>query len=333
MKIVIPVSQSDAHLLNGVVDVIKALGGVQRHEILLLPTRSFTNQAREAAERLKFSCRAISVATWDSDNNTGTWPYPGNVMWQHAVIQVSKQEQAGNSSPWYFFELDNTPLVPGWADMIEANYAVSGCKFMGAVVPTRVKIGDNYTTDRFIPGQPENIPHMVGTGVYPINVNAATQGLWKFPKHEVPWDIYLRYVMSRSLHGTHLIDHHWSTINYREVNGEIVCDNDPKNPFGTDHSGKIKKDAVVVHGCKDGSLAKIVLQKYKVSEDQPDPQPVQETVASVEKKVDVVVPATPSPQNFKLDKAAFAAFNNSQVRTEVITKKRGRPKKTEATTN
>lgn len=324
MKLVIPVSQTDVHLLDDTVRTFKALGGLPRHDVLFLPTHGCFDKAQIAADQLRYSVKSVKVAPWERDN-VGIWPYPGNIMWQHACIEVSKQENAGDAQPWYYWELDNTPLSPGWLDKIESEYFMSGCKFMGAVVPTRQLIGNNqYTTERFIPGQAENIPHMVGTGVYPKDIGKETQGLWRFPKHDLSWDVYLRYQFNKSLHATKLIDHHWSTINYKEKNGVISCENDPKNPFGTDHSGDVSKDAVVVHGCKDGSLMKIVLSKYEQlnipvqKQEEPEPE---------------AAPApAPNIAGVKYDRALDTSFKNSNTLKGVIVsqiekKKRGRPRK------
>lgn len=329
MKIVIPVSSADVHLLSDFAKHIKVLGGCQRQDLIFLPTKSTFSEAQEAAGILQYQAKSVTVIPWDRDN-VGVWPYPGNIMWQHAVIEMTKQEDVGNSAPWMFMELDCTFMCPGASDKLEAEHAMSGCKFTGAVVPTRVDIGNGrYITDRNIPGQPENIPHMVGAGIYPANTSKETNGLWRFPKHDLSWDIYLRYVINRSLHATKLIDHHWSTINYKEVNGDITCENDPRNPFGTDHSGTISKEAVMVHGCKDGSLLKIILKKYENTEvvtsaSTPSPEP--EHTTRVAYKADL--PNT----GIHYDKAMDRAFKNSTAQTNVIEKsiekkKRGRPKK------
>ena len=56
MKIVLPVSSSDVQLFENLIEVIKALGGVTKHQVLILPTSSVHQKGIEAAEVLPCSC-------------------------------------------------------------------------------------------------------------------------------------------------------------------------------------------------------------------------------------------------------------------------------------
>lgn len=292
MRIVVPCSSADIHLLPDFVELFRRLGGATKHSIFLCPTRDVKAQAEQASILMALFAKSCQVIPWNMDNKQ-KWPMAGNDMFIHCMIEMERQK-TGDSEAKYYMELDNTPLVPGWADKLETEYTMSGCKFMGAVVGTR----------KYPAGQPqktvvdESDPHMVGTGIYPPRLNAFLEGQHKFARTEA-WDIFTRFYMRRSLHATNLIDHHWSTINYREVGDQIICDNAPDNPFGTDHSGPISKEAVVVHGAKDGSLARLLLSKLPETTKVVIPMPVQ-----AEKK-----PNQPqSLANVKFDSGSFQNF-------------------------
>ena len=259
MKIVVPISSSDTHLLDDFVALFRALGGAPRQDVYLLPTRGVTSEARIACEAMQARCRKCEVITWDKDN-AEVQPIAGNFMWKHAVTEMGLQENKGDRQPWYFMELDNTILKAGWADALESEYAMSGCLFMGASAPSRFRLEDGtITTDVHIPGHPPNIPFMVGTGIYPVAVPKWTKGQWAYAKYE-SWDKFLKFYTARSLHVTKLIQHRWKTCNYRRDGDQIICDNDPKNPDKTDNAGPVDPNAMILHGCKDGSLMRIVLE-------------------------------------------------------------------------
>lgn len=263
LRLVMPVSQRDVNQLAANVDLIRALGGVPRHHIMLLPTRSVIPHAYQAAERLKAWAASVEVIEW-GEENYNTQPLAGNMMWQHAVEENLKKYALGERIPWFFMEADCTPLCEGWADKMESEYGLSGCFFMGTQMDSRFITGKDkdgkltFTTKRYIEGQPENIPFMIGSSIYPIDVHVATQGVWRMPRGEA-WDKMLRYYWNRSLHVTRLIQGQFRTINFREVDGKIICDDSPENiEEQYKLSGEVSPDAVVHHGCKDGSLAKII---------------------------------------------------------------------------
>jgi hypothetical protein len=259
MKIVVPLSKSDIHLLEPFLELYIALGGTPRQNVIFLPTSGVLPQAKIAADRISPYAKSSGYIPWENDN-IQKWPFAGNTMWQHAVVEMANQEAMGDIQPWYFMELDNTALKP-FGDALEAEYAVSGCRYMGAESLQRMVNQDGSITT--FPADDELKPSfMVGTGIYPPGVIQLTDGVYRNAKFE-PWDTFLVHYFRRSFHKTNLIQHRWKTINYREENGVIVCDNDPTRPLKLDNAGPIDDSACVVHGCKDGSLARLVLSKLK----------------------------------------------------------------------
>jgi hypothetical protein len=148
----------------------------------------------------------------------------------------------------------------GWLAKLQREHHESGKAHMGAIVPTR---GFSMTQDgKMKPTMGE--PHMVGTGIYHHALGAMSPNIgqidrvmpWAGPLE--PFDIRMRLEIVPHAHNTILIQHNWNTGNYREEGGKIVCDNLSGDP-NLSHAKPYDGHAVVVHGCKDGSLAKLVL--------------------------------------------------------------------------
>jgi hypothetical protein len=245
LALTIPVSKADIHLLPTFVQVCQHLGHFGKHRVIFIPTQEVAQDPaiNLAVEHMKDVSDNVSVVPLKFTPEGG-WPKACNMHF-NATVPIG----SSTGCNWYFCELDNTPLVINWLDILETDMNLAGRNYMGTVVPTRYKQGINGT-------------HMVGCAIYAHDM-AKTASLWKFchAQKETPFDIYQRDELRPRWKASEKMQHMWGTVNYREVEGEILCDPDPKNPEGTDHSGKVRADVVVVHGCKDGSLAQLVISK------------------------------------------------------------------------
>lgn len=316
LRIVMPVSQRDINQLPANVDLIRALGGVARHHIMLCPTRSVTSHAHQAAERLKAWAASVEVIDWN-DENYHTQPLAGNLMWQHCVETILKKLVQGNDhTPWFFMEADVTPLKAGWADYLERDYALSKRLCMGTQMDSRFITGKDasnrptFTTSRFIDGQPENIPFMVGAAIYPSDVHSLTQGVWRNAREE-SWDKMLKFYWNRSLEVTKLIQHQWRTVNFREVDGKIICDDSKENiEQQYKEAGELSGEAVVHHGCKDGSLAKLIRSRLG---ELPEPPPIVQQPEQPKPQIAPprAVPTLTMAGDVKFDHAGWNIVQNS----------------------
>jgi len=284
LRIVWPISRGDINLLAAKVDLFRALGGAPRQHFMLCPTRSVVSHAHQAAEKMKAWCASVEVVEWN-DENFNVFPIAGNEMWKHCVDEILKKAVKGDQMPWAYEEMDVTQLVPFAHDKLEADHALSGCQCTGTTAPNRLILESDpatgkptkSTTEEFIVGQPRNIPFMVGSmAVYPVDIPTFTQDVWRGARFEA-WDKFLRFYWNRSLHVTPLLQHNWRTINFREEDGKIIFDNSPENiKEGLDETARqpfITKEAVFHHGCKDGSLTKII--RSRCAELPEPPEPVQ----------------------------------------------------------
>lgn len=249
MLIVLPISKSDAHLAGSLAKVFKALGGLRDFEALVVTHSDCLNEAEELLSAL--DCfKDGKMYVYHTHFPTG-WPQGCNAYFRETAFQL---ERMRNDKPWFWFELDNTPLVPGWAQKLWDEYRDSGKPFMGARVPTTRKMSDGTI---FVDGM-----HMMGSGIYPPNLTEHCK-LLKYASVE-PWDCFCQHEIEPHMHATTQIQHNWSSCNYRRIGatgGVIRCDYRtlPTHPT----LNYVRKDAVLVHGCKDDSLREVVLEKYR----------------------------------------------------------------------
>lgn len=307
LRLIIPLSLEDAHLLPDFVELYQRLGGTPSHEVMLFPTAGVLQQAKQAQQAMLPFAKNVEVVPWEMPNQH-TFPAAGNFMFQHCVFE----HQARGDGPFYYFELDNTPREKGWMEKIEVDYVMSGCRFMGTDAPMRVK---NPQNGQIITDEQDRF--MIGTGIYPAQFSRWCDGQFKFAKFQEPWDTLIRNYTNRSLHKTKLIQHRWRTCNYREEEGKIICDNDASNPFGTDSSGEISKDAIVVHGCKDGSLARLIISQLPEAKVPVISLPVVKPAQAAP-----VTPLSPGSE-VHYDKAAFKTYEvkasqNAEFNADVL---------------
>lgn len=255
MKIAIPVSAHDKHLVPALTDCLLKLGGLEEHPVIFFPTPSAKEVAYAAAEKLGAQTHVL-----EQDFEGGA-PVACN---NHFAAVVYALAAMGNTEPFLWMEADCIP-PPGayrWPDSLQNEYRMLGQPFMGTVVDTPFN-DDGKLAYR------EGDQMMMGCGVYPANMerDERTKPLildlakpaWMNPRE--PFDVYLRWaikVIGRS--HTKLICDMWATEKYRLTQEGIVCDSvDHGDRVVRARGGLVSKQAVLVHGCKDGSLAKLVL--------------------------------------------------------------------------
>jgi hypothetical protein len=154
-----------------------------------------------------------------------------------------------------------------WAVALFEDYRYGGTPFRGAVVDT--PFNDNGSVV-FRSGD----TMMMGTGIYPPNMDRDERlkplltdltkpGIWNPPD---AFDVYLRWVIKGiGVSHTPLISDMWATQNYRRTAEGFVCESvDHGNRVVRERGGLVNRSAVLVHGCKDGSLAKLLLEGGEV---------------------------------------------------------------------
>lgn len=316
MKIVIPVSKADASQLDLLVQVLLLQGPLTGHDLLLVPTPSVDSEARQAAEKLKCICASIQVATTEFEF-PGGWPQAPNNHWHWAATYL---ERTGNRQAWLWLEIDCVPMVANWATLLEKAYVAGGKPFFGCVKPllfTNKQTTEPYTKagEDMLMGvaiYPHGIPR--DTHIQPLFNNMGRRGV-AAPRE--PFDVYLRWVFKhRGVASTTLIVDRWRTCNYRLVNDQILCD--PVAGEALAKGGVVPKDTILLHGVKDGSLQRLLLNKGK--EVAPAPVvSVPEVTAPPAPPVAPVVQAAPAaPAADTLEAQVLAFITESKVRVKDV---------------
>lgn len=269
MKIAIPVSAHDKHLVPALTDCLLKLGGLEEHPVIFFPTPSAKDAAYAAAEKLGAQTHVLThVLTQDFE---GGAPVACN---NHFAAVVYALAAMGNTDPFFWMEADCTPTAPRWPDSLQNEYRMLGMPFMGTVVDTPFN-DDGKLVYR------EDDQMMMGCGVYPANMERderikplildLAKPAWMNPRE--PFDVYLRWaikVIGRS--HTKLICDMWATCNYRMTAEGMVCDSiDHGERVVRPRGGFVGHTMKLVHGCKDGSLAKLVLGQATPPERYPAP--------------------------------------------------------------
>lgn len=305
MLVLIQISHADAHLAKQMGEVLTKLGPYRGHKALITFTQDVSATdamgLRRVLEPLFDSVEAQQIQT-----SSKQWPLGSNQS-----FQASAKLAAQIGLPWLNLELDCTPTRVGWLDEVAAEYASEGKPFMGAVVPTRGKV-------LMADGSYEPLTdgtHMVGWGVYPAefayrSVKLPTVAVimrWGAGSLE-PYDLQLRHE-TLNCHNSDLFQHNFRTVNYRlnEDKTQIVCDNAPGNPETANHAKPVDSRAALVHGCKDGSLAQLILSGAQVPKTIPVLTTSQEVAAPGGNGAEVSTSPSPdvpgkerhSPRSFK----------------------------------
>lgn len=259
MKIIIPIGPKDADNLNLLVRAIASLGEVKQ-PILIVTVPSMLTQATQAQEDLLKVCPSVDLVDTGSEFADG-WPMGPNRMFNWVGNYLHAQQ---NQHGWLWLETDCCPMRSGWAEALEKEYRECKKPYMGFVRPQKhkdekgviyFKAGDN-----MMMGVAVYSPQMLtDTDMLPLFNNLAISAPPAHPKY--PWDIYLRWrFFKRGVHETALMHDKWHTVNYRREGSQLVCDAAPDAPMGTATGGVIPEAAMLVHGCKDGSLQRLVIE-------------------------------------------------------------------------
>lgn len=251
MLLVIPISSADAHLLPDFTKNILRCGPLNsanpeapKHGIRIVPTHTVQELGTKLANDLAPICPEIVVDPLDCDP-IGGWPNACNI---HFIKASTALWRAKIERTWYWFELDNTPVSEGWLTALSQEYMQARKSFMGAVVPTYGTRGDGSIVT--------NGKHMVGTGIYP-NWWARDPKVWMTMPSNIPFDVYLQDMIVEQCHPTLKLQHVGRTQNFTRSGCHIMYD-DKLMPEGISYASSIRPEAVVIHGCKDGSLARLL---------------------------------------------------------------------------
>jgi hypothetical protein len=261
MNIVFAYHNGDAELAMESAKAITAMGLNMRHKAYVC-TKQGTKDCNAIIQELKKSFQEVDQM-FVQDGFDG-WPLGPNQMFADAAAAMY-----ATGVPFYFWEPDCVPMKEGWVDDLDTQYhkrlGIMGHKYEGGMASNG-----------------KNIYKMiVGSAVYPPNFldfcpsaqslstyNLAYKNAGTIPE---PWDVRCRWDFMAIGYDTPLIRTYWKSVNYQWKDGKIVFyaeDPEAQAVQGVTCPDRvISSQAVVIHGCKDGSLHKMAQDGFPMPSD------------------------------------------------------------------
>lgn len=258
MRIVRPISAHDIDLLEHSLALLRHFGRLENHSITFAPAQSVLHLAEEAAASIGDLTSDVTVLPLQFEGE-GAWPQSPNLHW---TMTMEALRLTGNKDPIFWMELDCDPIQQNWADLLETDWRKGRQPFCGKIVPkpSRNAAGG-------IVYEPDDLM-MMGCGIYPQDItsiknwNTMVKGFFTGTNTE-PFDVFMRgWMRQAGWSDTELIGDRWNTRNYRDG---LICEPGPTEFKSRDHSRTDISKACVVHGCKDGSLARLILEQGTVN--------------------------------------------------------------------
>jgi hypothetical protein len=261
VNIVFAYHNGDAELALLSAKAITSMGINMRHKATVCAIND-TAFLHEITEELKKSFQEVGrIIAQDGYNG---WPLGPNQMFSDAAAQCYAVNE-----PWMFWEPDCVPMKTGWVDDLETEFrkepAILGHKYEGGVATNG-----------------KNIYNMiVGSAIYPPNFldfcpsarsldtyNMAYRNAENYPE---PWDVRCRWNFMAIGRDCSLLRTYWKSVNYQWKDGKIVffAENSEAEAIQevTCPDRFISSQAVVIHGCKDGSLHKMAIAGFPMPSD------------------------------------------------------------------
>jgi hypothetical protein len=269
MVTVIPIAQSDSKHLESFVKALTYFGPYPDDSALILPTPEMASQPQvsKLIEKITHSFGGRKGDTESGramvqvlpNNLTKGWPIGPNMHFEYAVHYMSEYFP---SEIWMWMETDCIPTQHFWLKSLKDAYQMAAVPYMGV-------LEDTYEKRTYTGGRVEMVPmgrHMAGNGFYPPNYSkrlgpsGAPNTTWKTQNRVYPFTI-LGQDEHKPVHHTHLLCHKPRTVNWRVVDGQVHCDDDPsKDANDVKRKGVVDlRGVVMVHGCKDDSLADLAI--------------------------------------------------------------------------
>jgi hypothetical protein len=250
MLLVFPFNTQDVRLAITLAKYFEFVGPYKSHELLIAAPNDCESYVQEIQAAI--GDQFARVYTHYVTTRQG-WPAGPNGAFHSVAYYIWQQIPC---DCWYFFEPDNTPLKPNWINTLADEYRRVQRPFMGVIHPTywRRKNPDG-TLERFI----QDGSHLVGTSIYPKDAPRYSKLFKSIPYAITPWDVYWQWETIKYASGTNLIHHEWRSFRYKrdKKTGEIKGERAPGGELPYEPK-PLSPDAVVHHGCKDGSLLHIM---------------------------------------------------------------------------
>ena len=262
MNIVFSYHNGDAELALLSAKAITSMGINMRHKAIVCAPEE-TALTHEITEELKKSFPEVGrIFAQDGFNG---WPLGPNQMFSDASTHCYNYQE-----PWYFWEPDCVPMSKDWVDKLEKEFKTEPNKIMGSLVGGGMA-SNGKNVYKLIVGSaiyPSKFLDYCGLAASLYNYNVAYRTSGIVPE---PWDVRCRWVFLEHGRNTELIKSYWKSVNYQWKDGTIVFfaeDPEAQAIQGvTCPDRTVSSEALVVHGCKDGSLHKMAIAGFPMPSD------------------------------------------------------------------
>ena len=243
MLIVAPVCKYEQLAMDCFSEIVNKFSPYN-HELLVVCNRSAEMIARKLYLNIYRSFRGSGFHVFDKEGPSG-WPLGPNYYWAETISYLI---QTNNKLPWLWMEQDATPLKQEWIDALEREYYIHNKPFMGVIE----KASDNIRE------------YLVGSAIYPPNMNLHTNAWKNMEGIGLPFDFICRSDIVPYAHDTKLIQHRFRTISYmKNKKNEIIGEDIKRAHMKKSYNYPVDMvNGVLHHGCKDGSLAKLINQSF-----------------------------------------------------------------------
>jgi hypothetical protein len=259
VNIVFTYHSGDAELAILSARAITAMGINIRHKATVC-TASDTPFIFEITKELEKSFSEVGRIV--AQDGFDGWPLGPNQMFVDASTYCYRYED-----PWYFWEPDCVPMVNGWVDKLEEEFRKEPHKIMGSLVNGGMAASGKSVYQLIVGSAiyPAKILNSCGLAANLCNYNSAYKQAGTTPE---PWDVRCRWTFMENGRNTDLIKAYWRSCNYQYKDGDLVffaeCPEAQEIQSVTCPDRMVDPRALVVHGCKDGSLHSMAIAGFLI---------------------------------------------------------------------
>jgi hypothetical protein len=257
MKLVIPVSKHDRHLIPDFISAIEKFPAGGDHDLLVIGSKENEEVIISLEKKIKHLFKSSEIHIID-DTMLG-WPMSCNFYFQQTCIHLRNDKE---TDAFFWFELDTVPLRKNWLDIISLEYYADTTRAVKEKREPLIYLG---VKERVYEGKngellPESVAgnKMAQVGVYSTKICFAPvlNSLSVSNRH---WTNIIQWYVVKHMIESNLIQNNWRTEKYRYNNGKLICNSISNLAWDVHWNNSVSSDAVLVHGCKDGSLVKLLL--------------------------------------------------------------------------
>lgn len=253
MLVVIPVSSADEKLIPSFTECMEFFGPYETHDLLIVCRPSDSLYGIRLFNKTRKLFKSAEIHVFDEDGIKG-WPQGPNHYWKQTILFLNETQ---NNAHWLWMELDMTPLKKGWLDALNEDYKRQSKPCYGWVQDTTT-----ITSDGIV------VPigkHLVGAGIYPPRIEDVCK-VWKYvDRIGTAFDVLCQWELVPVTYHSTLFQHCFRTQNYKHIAQGCIRGEDHNNfPGGLRFDIPISEEAVLHHGCDDGSLARLLVNSPNI---------------------------------------------------------------------